>query len=577
MLRFALIAARAATTQAADTLRRFRRGAARNGYVLSDLTDALWLAADPAAAPVVARRGDWILLGDAFAHPDRLSSAAPRTAEDVVDRLWGRYLAVRCDAAGRPDAVVRDASGAVDGLVWRGSDAVVIASVATPWMLEATRPALAIDPATVHAMLHVPSRAWDLNLLTGLNSLAPGTVLDLEPDLAARSVWRPADFLDRARGLSVAAAGDRLRRRVDQAVAALSADDRPLAVEASGGLDSSIVASSVIAAGRPVRAWLHTYGADPEADERVFAQGLARTLDVALDCLPRSNAALSTTDLETLPPEARPGFNAMDPLNDAVAAAHLRARGAKVLLTGKGGDAVFLQAFGAAVFDDLRRRRGLAAVLSPTLVAAARWEGRSVWSILRRSGREPASTAPSGPNGWLTPLAAPAPPHPWLTDSSRLGPARRFQIEGLIDGPGFSAASPQTAVADLRHPLLAQPVVEACLSLPTDRLTLGRDRGLARRAFAHRLTPEIAARRSKGDLTAYYGRLIARSLPALRPWLLDGALCAHGLLDRRRTEQALTTEQLIWRGGYREIMVAATMESWWRTWTTRIADLRSTS
>ena len=215
--------------------------------------------------------------------------------------------------------------------------------------------------------------------------------------------------------------------------------------------------------------------------------------------------------------------------------------------------------------------------LTTTRVAAARWGARSVWSILSRAGRGPAPPAPSGTPGWLTPLASPVPPHPWLTDSPRLGPARRIQIEGLIDGPGFSAASRQTAVVDLRHPLLAQPVVEACLSIPTDRLTLGRDRGLARRAFADRLTPEIAARRSKGDLTAYYGRRIAVSLPALRPWLLDGALCAQGLLDRRRIEQALTTEHLIWRGGYREIMIAATMESWWRTWAGRIADLQAAS
>lgn len=87
MLRYALIAGRAATTEAADTLRRFRRGAARNGYGLTALTHILWLAADPEAAPAVVRLGDWIVLGDAFAHPDRLSSAPPRTAEDVVDRL----------------------------------------------------------------------------------------------------------------------------------------------------------------------------------------------------------------------------------------------------------------------------------------------------------------------------------------------------------------------------------------------------------------------------------------------------------------------------------------------------------
>lgn len=572
MLRFALIAPSAAEADAADTLQRFRRRAVESGYTLSVLDDALWLAADPGAAPAIARLGDWLLLGDALPHPDRRSGSPPQTAEEVVDRFWGRYLAVRCDAAGRPQAVLRDASGAVDGWAWRGRGAVVIASAPVPWMLEATRPPLAIDLAAAHAVLHAPSRAWDLGLLSGLHSVAPGAVLDLDGAWASRPVWRPADFVDRARGLSVAAAGDLLRRRVDQATAALSAGARGLAVEMSGGLDSSIVATSVRQAGRPVLAWVHTYGADPEADERDFAQGLAKRMGVALDCLARPDNALSLADLETLSPEARPGFNAMDPLNDAIAAGHLRRRGAEVLLTGKGGDAVFLQAFGAAVFEDLRRRRGPAALLSPTLIAAARWEGRSVWSILSGGGREPGLPSPPG---ILAPLEAPTAPHAWLAEAARLGPARRFQIEGLIDGPGFSTASRQTAVADLRHPLLAQPVVEACLSLTVDRLALGRDRGLARRAFADRLTPQIAARRSKGNLTAYYGRLIARSLPALRPWLLDGALCAHGLLDRGRTEQALTTEQLIWRGGYREIMIAAAMESWWRSWSTRIEALRT--
>ncbi|MBD3836811.1 asparagine synthase-related protein [Brevundimonas sp.] len=572
MLRFALISARVDASDGAGTLRRFRTRAVEHGYVLSLLDKGLWLAADPAAAPAVARFGDWLVLGDAFPHPDRRPASPPRMADDVVDNLWGRYLAVRCDAAGRPAAVVRDASGAVDGWVWRGSGAVVIASVASLWMLDATRPTLAIDAAAVHAVLHAPSRAWDLGLLSGLCSVAPGAVLDLDRPWTSRPVWRPSRFVDRARGLSVDAAGDLLRRRVDQATTALSADARGLAVELSGGLDSSIVATSVRRTGRPVIAWLHTYGADPEADERVFARGLAERMGVALACLPRPDAALTTRDLETLSTEARPGFNGMDPLNDAAAAACLSQDGAEVLLTGKGGDAVFLQAFGAAVFEDLRRRRGPAALLSPTLTAAARWEGRSVWSILSGGVREPAAPRPPG---LLTPLETPVPPHPWLADLPRLGPARRFQIEGLIDGPGFSTASRQTAVADLRHPLLAQPVVEACLSIPSPRLTLCRDRGLARRAFADRLTPDIAARRSKGDLTAYYGRMIARSLPALRPWLLDGALCAQGLLDRGRTEQALTTGQLIWRGGYREIMIAATMESWQRTWSSRIERLRA--
>lgn len=571
MTPFALITPLAAHADA-EAFNRFRGLAVANGYSLTPLDGQAWLAVGPGTPPGVARVGAWRLIGDVFPQPGPPQVSAPRTPEDVVRSRWGRYLAIRVDEAGRIQAVLRDPSGAVDALFWRTPDLAVVASCVAPWMLEATCPALEIDEAAALAVLHEPARAWDLSLLFGLESIAPGGVLELGATPVKRQVWRPTRFVETTRHLGIKEAGDLLRRSVDDAVAAFSSGAYGLAAEVSGGLDSSIVSSSLRRLDHPVRAWLHTYGADPEADERIFATGLAAKMGVALDCLPRPDGLLSMAELESLSPEVRPGFNAMDPLNDAAAAHHLQACGADVLLTGKGGDAVFLQAFGADVFGDLRRRRAFAALFSSTLVAAARWEGRSVWSVMAGAPR-PMSLTPA--QSILAPLDGQPPPHPWLAEAADLGPAKRLQIQGMIDGPGFSTASRQTAVVDLRHPLLSQPVVEACLTIPAEQLALGRDRGLARRAFADRLTPEIAARRSKGDLTAYYGRMIARSLPALRPWLLDGMLCAQGLLDRGCTDKALTAEQLIWRGGYREIMIAATMESWWRTWARRIADLRA--
>ena len=99
------------------------------------------------------------------------------------------------------------------------------------------------------------------------------------------------------------------------------------------------------------------------------------------------------------------------------------------------------------------------------------------------------------------------------------------------------------------HPLCSQPVVEACLALPTALLTAGgRDRGLARKAFRERLPDTIVNRRSKGEMTRIYGRLIVDNLDILRPWLIDGRLAALGLIDRATAETELTPEALIWRG-----------------------------
>ena len=123
--------------------------------------------------------------------------------------------------------------------------------------------------------------------------------------------------------------------------------------------------------------------------------------------------------------------------------------------------------------------------------------------------------------------------------------------------------------------MLAQPVMELCLSLPTSRLTAGgRDRGLARQAFAGRLPDSVRLRQSKGELGAYYGQVAAASLPMLRDYLLDGELVRAGLLDRARLEPMLVRDHLIWRGDYSALMSFAVVEAWVRHWADRLAAAR---
>ena len=62
---------------------------------------------------------------------------------------------------------------------------------------------------------------------------------------------------------------------------------------------------------------------------------------------------------------------------------------------------------------------------------------------------------------------------------------------------------------------------------------------MARMAFADRLPPEIAARRSKGGTEAHITAVLQRSLPLARSLLLDGELNRLGLLDRPRVESTL--------------------------------------
>jgi asparagine synthase (glutamine-hydrolysing) len=127
-------------------------------------------------------------------------------------------------------------------------------------------------------------------------------------------------------------------------------------------------------------------------------------------------------------------------------------------------------------------------------------------------------------------------------------------------------------VLAVRHPLLSQPVVELCLGIPSWRLTAGRDRGFARAAFAHRLPPRVAHRRSKGVLSTLYAKRLVHSLDVVRPWLLDGALCRAQVLDRAVLEAALTPEALLWEGQASRLAWAACLEGWVRHWQRRVPD-----
>lgn len=132
----------------------------------------------------------------------------------------------------------------------------------------------------------------------------------------------------------------------------------------------------------------------------------------------------------------------------------------------------------------------------------------------------------------------------------------------------FHSARPVDLGLPFFHPLLTQPVLEAALALPTWQLASGPiDRGFARRLFADRLHPDIAARRSKGEAAAFYSRTVVANLPYLRERLLDGALAKAGILDTDRLSRTLTAEHLFYSLDYRAIFLQASAEAWLSSWT----------
>jgi len=90
-------------------------------------------------------------------------------------------------------------------------------------------------------------------------------------------------------------------------------------------------------------------------------------------------------------------------------------------------------------------------------------------------------------------------------------------------------------------PLCAQPVVELCARIPVDvHFADGRNRGLARRAFAAEVPEPILRRQWKDRPLLQLGEVIALNLPFIREHLLEGRLVKERILNPAAVEQALS-------------------------------------
>jgi len=565
----------------ADTprLHALRHAARAAGLEVRDLSGRTWLASWGPAPVCTLTVGPWILMGEAFHRRQapvwRVSSHDPLSYEKkLIARFWGAYIGLRLDKDGSLATLLRDPSGALDCVYWRDGPLTVAASDIPDGLASLIPKNWTLDAARLEAVLREPYSTAGSLLLKGPTALNAGTTVALRED-DVQVLWRPDQIARNATRLDDTEAAAALRMAVDEAVTALASQGQAIAVEISGGLDSGIVAATVARhhPGR-TRLWLNAWGPDASADERPWVDLLANHLAIPATCVPRATGRVTRDLLETMPQGFRPGLAALDGLHDADWARRFRACGIDRVLTGKGGDGLFIQPADIGVFVDLWHERGWRAVLSPALAELARWNERSVWTLIVQAGRpdwKPETTDP--PNLLLVPQShRPLPRHPWLEGIGDLGPIKRRQISALVQGLGLHGSTLQTEAAAVIHPLLSQPVVETCLALPVSQLTLGRrDRGLAREAFRDRLPSALLERRSKGEMTAFYGHMIADGLDVLRPWLLEGRLADMGLIDRPATEALLTRESLAWRGGYVDVMVTAAIEGWVRAWARRLS------
>jgi len=474
--------------------------------------------------------------GTAIGHVFRRDGARILDPLQLQDGFWGEYLLVESGAHGDTEVrITRDASGGVACVycISNGSGFVTSdISIATRLGLYEKR----VDWDFVAHFLAYPYVKSERTALTGIREVLPGTTLCVRDRLVSTTlVWSPWDsVMPGQRHARIEDAGAQLRTAVETVVRAWAKVDGAAVVELSGGLDSSIVALCLRdMVPKPLCVTL--LPELPGADERMYADAITNSLGTEL-CIEALTVEAARFDGAVpdwcVSPGIGPLQHAVDGIMDGVAARE----GRDAFYSGGGGDTVFGFLASAAPAADAFLERGPGAGMR-AVRDLAELHRCTYWFAARMALRKlqsPRSTPQGARSELLEPTMLPEAPdaHPWTSYPDDALPGDRERIEGLAGTQLFRDTVPRGMHRWLRLPLLSQPVMECCLSIPSWMwIAGGRNRSVARHAFADVLPPVALHRRSKGIFSQYNGAFYGRSKRALRSFLLDGELQARHLLN----------------------------------------------
>ncbi|MET3711767.1 asparagine synthase (glutamine-hydrolyzing) [Sphingomonas trueperi] len=461
----------------------------------------------------------------------------------LLDAWWGAYVGVR-SRGGRTE-ILRDPSGALPCYRAEQSGSKLFASDLA--LLEAASgrryPVAweALGRVLYSAGLPTPETA-----LAGIGDLRAGDIVMLDGVAEQTTTgWSPWAFADLRDEEDSAATAERLRRVVEHCVAGWASLYRSPLLSLSGGLDSSIVAACLGEAGSGA-ACLTLYTDDAAGDERTFAQLVCDAVGLPLS---EHRYDLDAVDLSRplgghLP---RPAGRVEAQPYEAAHRALARQIGADAFFTGNGGDNVFGYSHSAAALTDRALHEGPGAGAFATLRDICRQTGAGPLRVTRaamRLARQPRGYRWKPNQRFLhpdlvaslvdTPLS-----HPWLDAPASALPGKAAHIAALVRAQ-LTLDSDRSQMLPVVNPLLSQPIMEACLAIPSWRWReSGRDRAMARTAFANRLPSAIIERRVKGTPDPFCGEIVQRKRAELRAQLLDGQLTHHSILDPGAIEETL--------------------------------------
>lgn len=373
----------------------------------------------------------------------------------------------------------------------------------------------------------------------------------------------------------VEAAAD-IRATAETCIEAIASDCESIVIRTSGGLDSSIVASLAARATQARVTALHLVGHGYESYERRLARLCAAKAGIELVELEVTGPALDVDGMFGTPRTARPSRQILSRSVDRPLIAACQNVQADCIMTGHGGDGLFLQrSLTSNAFSDHLRLEGLRPSTSRVAYECASLLEESIWSVLTRGLSfcfgvkrwDPVGFLDDGLSAGLPPLDLDYLRHDWLEEARSLPPGKAEQLRSIVALSLYSPMLGHGLAFDAVNPLASQPMVEFALRTPAYRLIEGgADRSLERAAFADLLPPEILRRTQKGFINHGLQSDIAQMTTPVREVLLEGRLVNEGHVDRTLIELLLSDAHSVNDAELDTLVTMLAVEAWLISW-----------
>jgi asparagine synthase (glutamine-hydrolysing) len=522
--------------------------------------------AECAIVGTVFRRADNSRLTDLDAGSGYMIGASGGRA--LIDNFWGGYAAIIAMTANAGVQVVRDPSGTVP-VYWLSRDGVVIVFSDLALLMKA---GIAIPPFDWNGLAHhlrFPVLRGAATGLAGVRELMPGARLQLGSGAPiCDQLWSPWQFVSKP-AAPIAVAAKRLEHVVSASTIALASAYGKIQLELSGGLDSSILAACLSGRQEPWRCITFATQAS-DGDERSYARAAAELAQTELEELIIEVAdadPLRDSDMRRL----RPGGFAILGGADAMLLDSAFAAGVDAIFSGGGGDNVFCTINSAApvvdAWHDMGWRAAWTALNNVALLNETTiWDAAShtLGQFQRRRGGRP--LWPIDDQFLLLPGQVSFEGHPWLEAPGNAPLGKVAHVASLLRYFPYLDGYDRALWLPMICPLMSQPVMEACLAIPTWQwIDLGQNRAVARLAFSERISPKTRFRRTKGGLESLFVPAFLNSREGFRTLLANGQLAAHGIIDIHAIEDALDLGIRKRDGAYVRILQIADVELWIRS------------